>query len=259
MAQGFRRQSGRQRVLYVGGGHAPLQPGGCRRCEAAYVALGEEEPGRERAEPGQEVGGGAVGWAVARPRTRLRSGGVLGWGRWFGLLGLRRQFEAGRGGVCGGATIRVLRDVVRDRAGHDPPGRQALLDPGQIPVRLQLPQSGGDTRLPFGELRGEGLDADQGSVREGLDVRREADRGQGEVGMLGEVVSDDGELLGLMFVHVTNSESGAAGSVRSAGTGARGSARVLLSHREALFFLGDQALVRDCRPGGGRFVWSAVA
>lgn len=36
--------------------------------------------------------------------------------------------------------------------------------------------------------------------------------------------------------------------------GTRGRAKVLLSHREGPFFLGDQALVRDCRPDGGRLL-----
>lgn len=113
---------------------------------------------------------------------------------------------------------------------------------------LQLAQGGGDPGLALGELGREDLDADEGSGRERLDVGRQADGREGQIGMLGQMVSDHGELFVVAFVHVTNSEGG------TGGTGARARAKVLLSHREALFFLGDQALVRDCTPGGGRFM-----
>jgi hypothetical protein len=85
-----------------------------------------------------------------------------------------------------------------------------------------------------------------------VDVDRQTDGRQGQLGVLGEVVSDHGEPLVVVLVDVPHSLVG------TAGPGARVRAKVLLSHREGAFFLGGQALVRDASPGGGRFMSAVV-
>ncbi|MGC9539911.1 hypothetical protein [Streptomyces sp. UG1] len=80
----------------------------------------------------------------------------------------------------------------------------------------------------------------------------ESDGRQRQLGVLGQMISDDGELLVMAFVHVGNSEGGTAGAEACV------RAKVLLSHREGLFFLGDQALVRDGSPDGGRLLCAVV-
>lgn len=62
---------------------------------------------------------------------------------------------------------------------------------------LQLPQGGGDEFLAFGEAGGECLDADLGALGQGLDAYGEAHGGGAEGGVLGEVVADDGEPVGV--------------------------------------------------------------
>jgi hypothetical protein len=57
-------------------------------------------------------------------------------------------------------------------------------------VRLQLAQGGGDTRLALGEAGAERLDVRPGAVRYGLDVYGQADREEGQLAVLGEVVAD---------------------------------------------------------------------
>lgn len=225
VAHAFRRQSCRERSLNVVGGDASFQPDDHGRGEAAYVGLGEVESRVAGAEACQYVAGGAVGGQIRSVRAWQRGdlGGL------FRLLEVRGRFAARGGGRTGRALLGL---VVGGRAGNDPPRRQALLGAGQIPVRLQLPQGRGDPRLTLGELGRQDLDADERSGRERLDVGRQADGRERQIGMLGQMVSDDRELLVVAFVHVGNSE---VGTGETGGTGARGRAKVLISHREVSF------------------------
>ncbi|MFH8972998.1 hypothetical protein [Streptomyces sp. NPDC017890] len=61
--------------------------------------------------------------------------------------------------------------------------------------------------------------------------------------MLGEVVADHGEVGDVSDVVVDDARTGLV--VAKDGLGARGHAKVLGTHQEALLFLGGQALVGD--------------
>jgi hypothetical protein len=67
-------------------------------------------------------------------------------------------------------------------------------------------------------------------------VCRQADCREGELAVLDQVVADDREAFGMAAVDVTDA---ARGNVRrNLGLGARGRVKLLISHREALLFLG---------------------
>lgn len=93
-----------------------------------------------------------------------------------------------RGEESGGGAL-----VVRHRVRDDAAVREPFAHLGQVAVGLQLAQGGGDTGLAVGEAVGEGLDVDEGLVGQRLDVQGEADRGERELSVLGEVVADDRE------------------------------------------------------------------
>ncbi|MET9050046.1 hypothetical protein ABZW50_02690 [Streptomyces bacillaris] len=114
---------------------------------------------------------------------------------------------------------------------------------------LQLAQGGGDELLALGEAGGERLDADFGALGQRLDAYGEADGGGAERGVLGEVVAHDGEALGVRKGDVDD----AGGRERSGNLcqGAHEGSILRGIHREAVFFLGGQALVRDGCPGRG--------
>ncbi|KPC91939.1 hypothetical protein ADL27_27520 [Streptomyces sp. NRRL F-6602] len=78
-------------------------------------------------------------------------------------------------------------------------------------MRLQLPQSGGDTGLTFREAGAEGLDVHPGAVRYGLDVHGQADREQGQFAVLGQVVADHREALAMTVADVDDTGSGPVG------------------------------------------------
>ena len=80
-----------------------------------------------------------------------------------------------------------------------------------------------------------------------LDVHGQPDREQRQLGVLGEVVADHREAGGVAGVVVDQAAAGVARRFgwflpRNPGVGARGRARVLRIHREAVLFLGGQAL-----------------
>ncbi|GAA4906032.1 hypothetical protein GCM10023237_26920 [Streptomyces coeruleoprunus] len=77
----------------------------------------------------------------------------------------------------------------------------------------------------------------------------EPHRQQAQLPVLGEVVADDGEVTGVPRVDVDDTVSG--GRSGNGAIGARDSAKLLNTHREAPDFLGGQALDRDrySRPG----------
>lgn len=123
---------------------------------------------------------------------------------------------------------------------------------------LQLAQGGGDTRRALREAGRERLDVGAGSGGQRLDVAADTDRQEGELRVLREVVADHREAGGVAGVLVCEAGgarsggarvvSGAAGrpcvglTAANGGPGGRGHAKVLGVHREALFFLGGQAL-----------------
>jgi hypothetical protein len=144
----------------------------------------------------------------------------------------------------------VARLVAGDRAGDDPAAGDAFTGPAEVAVGFEFTQGGGDPGHALGEAGGEGLDVDGGARGEGLDVGAESDRQPGQFRVLGEVVADHREAGGVPGVVVDEATAGTGlpgtGFVgrtgRNTGLGARGRARVLRIHREALFFLGGQAL-----------------
>ncbi|GAA2542329.1 hypothetical protein GCM10010423_46370 [Streptomyces levis] len=89
-----RGQARRQRAPDRLGGHAALQPRRDRRGQAVYVPLAEQQPGVERAQAGEDVGG--------RRAVRLRS---------------RLAFRVGRGGrragLRGGGGAGLVYETVR--------------------------------------------------------------------------------------------------------------------------------------------------
>ncbi|MET8677803.1 hypothetical protein ABZW18_09475 [Streptomyces sp. NPDC004647] len=88
----------------------------------------------------------------------------------------------------------------------------------EVPRVLQLPQGVGNPGLALGEVAGQFLDADPGTLGQRLDVDGEADRGGRQPGVLGEVVADHGE-LGLVVVpdvdHSGRRRPGARGGPRA--------------------------------------------
>ncbi len=114
---------------------------------------------------------------------------------------------------------------------------------------FEFAEGGGDAFLAFAAAGGECLDADFGSLGQGLDEYGDPDGGAAEVGVLGEVVADDGEAVGVRDDDVDDATGGERSGNLCQGAG-QGS--ILLGiHRGSLFFLGGQALDRDCSPGRG--------
>ncbi len=116
-------------------------------------------------------------------------------------------------------------------------------------MRLQFAQGRGDPRLALGEAGREGPDVDERAARQGLDVHRQADGQQRQLGVLGQVVADHREAAGVAGVVVddatgTRFRAGAPGRVvflAVTGLGVRAHASVLGIHQEAVLFLGGQA------------------
>lgn len=114
---------------------------------------------------------------------------------------------------------------------------------------FQFAQGGGDELLALREACGEGLDADLGALGERLDAYGEAHGDRAQAGVLGEVVADDGEPVGVRDHDVDHaSDRERAGKLCQ---GARERSILRGIHREACFFLGGQALDRDGCPGRG--------
>lgn len=231
-------QAVRQGPPYGGGRDASVQPGGDCWGQAVYVTFGQQQAGVVGAQSREDIAGG-IGSGTGCGGRRLRAGG--------------RRSRAGCGGPHCGSGRGDARPVVRDRPGHDSPRMKTLLGARQVSVCLQLPQGGGDTDLPLGELRGQRLDPDRGPGGQRLDVDRQPDRRQGQLGVLGEVVSDHDELVVVGFVDVLDASGGMAG------LGARGRARLLFSHWGSCFFLGVRPSHWDASPGGGRFMCAVVS
>ncbi|MEU1848281.1 hypothetical protein ABZ499_03070 [Streptomyces sp. NPDC019990] len=120
----------------------------------------------------------------------------------------------------------------------------------QVAVGLQFAQGGGDPGGTLGKPGGEGLDVGWGTLRQRLEVRAEPDGEERELPVLGQVIADHRETVGVAGVVVLEAADvlGRARPplrvlvARNAGRGVRGHARVLGTHREGLIFLGGQAL-----------------
>ncbi|QYA94762.1 hypothetical protein KZO11_14210 [Streptomyces anulatus] len=124
----------------------------------------------------------------------------------------------------------------------------------QVAEGFQFAQGGGDAFLALPAVGGECLDADFHALGERLDADGDADGGAAEVGVLGEVVADDREAVGVGDGDVDHAGGGQrSGNLRQ---GARERSILLGIHREGLDFLGGQALGWDCTPGRGpTYVW----
>ncbi|GAB7032766.1 hypothetical protein JCM4914_42270 [Streptomyces platensis subsp. malvinus] len=257
-----------QGVPYGIGGGSALQPGRYGRGQAAYVPLGEQQPGFVAVQLREEGGGGAVtlqvGGAGLGERFRrfgagrghgVGSRGLYGTGR--GLLGGRRQLPGllGRVDRLGRRGDGRAWLVVGHRAGDDLAAGQPFPGARQVAVGLQLPQGPGDAVLALGEAGRQELDADPGAHGQRLDVDGEPDREEGEFAVLGEVVSDDRVAGGVADFDVNDTGSG--GRAGNGRRGARGRARVLQSHREALTSWVVRPSIGIRRPGRGpSHVWS---
>src|SRR5690606_37700099 len=117
-----------------------------------------------------------------------------------GLVGFRPPCGPAAGGLFPGAP--VARPVAGHRAGDDPAGGGALAGAAQVAVRFQLPQGGGDAGGALGEAGGQRLDVDGGAPPHGLDVAGQPDGEQGQLLVLGQVVADHREVLGVPDVVV---------------------------------------------------------
>ncbi|MFD4015727.1 hypothetical protein ACFWOK_07600 [Streptomyces sindenensis] len=125
---------------------------------------------------------------------------------------------------------------------------------------FEFAQGGGDALLAFLAAGGQGLDADLGALGQGLDAYGESDGGAAEVGMLGEVVADDGEAVGVGDGDVDDATGGErSGNLRQGA----GEGSILLGiHREALTSLVARPSVGIAVPVGGRRMcgmWSGVS
>ncbi|GGP53056.1 hypothetical protein GCM10010287_19810 [Streptomyces variabilis] len=239
------REVDRQGSAYGRWSHVAFEPRRDAGCQVGGVVGREEQAGVVAAQVRQEVGGG-----LEDPGTGVR-GTRHGGERLACRLLARcvRQVRCGRRALPA-RLLRLLphcgRLVAGDRAGDDAAGGRADAFPPQTAVRLQLPQSGGDTGRSLGEARSEGLDVGRGALRQGLEVGAEADGEERQLRVLGQVVADHHEAGGVAGVVVLEP----AGAVGPAGVrvacnpdvGARGRARVLRIHQEGPFFLGGQAL-----------------
>ncbi|MFB6773472.1 hypothetical protein [Streptomyces sp. NPDC056337] len=67
---------------------------------------------------------------------------------------------------------------------------------------LQLPQPGTDALTPLREALGKRPDVDERTLRQRQDVRGQPDRGQRQLTVLGEVITDDDVLTGLVRAYV---------------------------------------------------------
>jgi hypothetical protein len=249
-AEGLVRQIADQCVAYGAGGDVSLQPRGDAGSQVGRVAGREEQSGVVAVEVGEEVG--CLLDERGGPASGLRDGGErLLAGRRLLLRRLRCRVGRPRGlsvGVRVTSRLVTSRLVTGDRPSDDPPVGDSLAFPPQVAVVFQFTQGGGDTGGALGEATGEGLDVDLGAPGEGLEVDAEPDREEGEFRVLGEVVADHREALGVADVVVEETAAGVGPSpVRGfvgdrTGLGVRGRARVLGVHQEAPNFLGGQAL-----------------
>lgn len=80
---------------------------------------------------------------------------------------------------------------------------------------------------------------------------RQADGREGELAVLDQVVAYDREAVRVAAVDVT--DAARRNVRRNLGLGARGRVKLLISHREGLFFLGGQALAVGCQSRRGPF------
>jgi hypothetical protein len=154
------------------------------------------------------------------------------------------------------------RLVAGDGAGDDSALLGAFAGAAQVAVGLQFTQGGGDTGRALREAVGERPDVDAGAAGERLDVDGESDGQRGQLRVLGEVVADHREAVGVTGVVVDHAaRAGAPARVvfaRGTGLGVRVHARVLRIHREVL----SSSVVRpshwDCSPGEGRRMSAVV-
>ncbi len=150
-----------------------------------------------------------------------------------------------------GGTVQQRGGLVaEDGAGDDLLAVQPVADALQVAVDFEFAQGGGDALLAFLAAGGECLDADFGSLRQGLDAYGDPDGGAAEVGVLGEVVADDGEAVGVGMVMWMTPRVG-----RGPGTSARARARAVLcwvSIGKVLSSLVARPSVGIAVPVGGR-------
>jgi hypothetical protein len=88
--------------------------------------------------------------------------------------------------------------------------------PAQVAVGLQLAQGGGDAGRALGEAGGERLDVGPGPGGERLDVAPEANREEGQLLVLDQVVADHHEARGVAGVLVDDAAVVAAPTARIA-------------------------------------------
>lgn len=211
-------------------------------------------------------------WYGGRFGGRCRCGGGGLWGRrgrggCYGRFrdrdrdrfGLRLRFGCrfrGRGclGCCPGRGLGWgwggeggLRVVVGHRSGDEATVGELLPEALQVAVLLQFAERRGDAGLSLGDAPGQVLDAHGRAGRQCLDVRGQALRGQGQLGVPGQVVT--GDLVPGRVPHL---------AVLNAVPRARGRDKLRKSHGEGFVFLFGQALGRDCRPDGGRLMSAVV-
>lgn len=227
----------------------------------SWAESGRRESMRRR--PHEEVGGlleesgGRVG------RVRYRREGT-------------RAFPGARGVVrgrscrayrcpCRGRLAAWARLVAGDRAGDDAAAGDAAPFAAQVAVGLQLAQGGGDPGRAFGEAGGQGLDVGAGALWQRLEVCGQADGQERQLRVLGQVVADHREAGGVagVFVEQTAAGFGFGVPVRvvlgaNTGPGARGRARVLGVHREAISSLVVRPSHWDASPGEGRCMSAVV-
>ncbi len=156
-------------------------------------------------------------------------------------------------GVVGGQRCGV---VAVEGAGGDAAVGPAFAGALEVAAGFEFAQAGGDQPFTFAALGGEGLDADVRASGEGLDAHGEPDGGEAEFGVLGEVVADDGEAVGVREGDVDDAPGGER--PRNLRKGAGEGSILLGIHREAPDFLGGQALDRDSESRPGADVWGHV-
>ncbi|OKI74685.1 hypothetical protein AMK12_34700 [Streptomyces sp. TSRI0395] len=99
----------------------------------------------------------------------------------------------------------------------------------EVAEGFQFAQGGGDAFLALPAAGGECLDADLDALGQGLDADGDADGGAAEVGVLGEVVADDREAVGVRDGDVDHAGGGQwSGNLRQ---GARERSILLGIHR----------------------------
>ncbi|CAM5358940.1 hypothetical protein SBADM41S_02405 [Streptomyces badius] len=140
--------------------------------------------------------------------------------------------------------------VAEDGAGDDLLAGQSVAEALQVAVGFEFAEGCGDALLAFFAAGGEGFDADLGPLGQGLDAYGDADGGAAEVGVLGEVVADDGEAVGVGDGDVDDAGGGErSGNLRQGA----GEGSILLGiHREAVSSLVVRPPVGIAVPVGGR-------